>query len=72
MTWNAGSRHICGNLEEQCSSDSDCSGHTYGNKECYQRTLQSYGCRDLSLPPGLSNGFNGFSTCALSNYPQSP
>jgi len=59
LTWNAGNRHICGNLEEQCSVDSDCTGHTYGTKECYQRTLQTYGCTQLGLPSGLSEGFLG-------------
>jgi hypothetical protein len=65
LTWNAGNRHICGNLEEKCTvgDDSSCAGHTYnGNQECYQRTLQTYGCTDLSLPSGLTNGFLGQQT----------
>jgi len=55
LSWPAGSRHICGNLEEQCSSDNDCSGHAYGNKECNARTLQTYGCNSLSLPSGITS-----------------
>ena len=62
LTWNAGNRHICGNLEEKCDADSDCIGHTYGNKECYQRTLQTYGCTQLGTPSGLTNGFLGQDT----------
>lgn len=54
LSW-AGKRYICGNLEEKCSNDADCSGHTYGNKECYARTLQTYGCKQLSLPSGVGS-----------------
>lgn len=53
LSWHFGDRTICGNLEEQCTSDTDCSGHTYGNKECYARTLQTYGCNQLPLPSGV-------------------
>lgn len=55
LSWVDGSRHICGNLEEQCASDSDCVGHTYGNKECNNRVLQTYGCRELGVPSNLVN-----------------
>ena len=44
MSWISGKRHICGYKEESCSIDSDCGGHTYGNKECSSKTLQEYGC----------------------------
>lgn len=55
LGWLSGDRHICGNLEEQCTSNSDCSGHTYGNKECNARNLQTYGCKQLNptLPGGV-------------------
>ena len=33
LAWQGSDRHICGYKEETCSSDSECSGHTYGNKE---------------------------------------
>ena len=59
LGWVSGDRHICGNLEEQCSSNSDCSGHTYGNKECNARTLQTYGCNKLSLPSGVTRLSDG-------------
>jgi len=45
LAFQSGDRHICGYLEETCSSDGDCGGHTYGNQECYGRKLQTYGCR---------------------------
>lgn len=51
LTYVPGDRHICGNLEEQCRVDTDCTGHTYGNKECIGRTLQTYGCRQLNQLP---------------------
>jgi|SRR3989344_3328045 len=44
LAFQSGDRHICGYKEESCSSDSDCGGHTYGNKECNGRMLQTYGC----------------------------
>jgi len=47
LSFQSGNRHICGYLEETCSRDSDCTGHTYGNQECIGRTLQTYGCRDF-------------------------
>jgi len=53
LSWT-GARTVCGNLEEQCSADTDCTGHTYGNKECSARTLQTYGCKQLGLPSGVS------------------
>ena len=46
LAWQSGNRHICGYAEESCSVDADCGGHTYGNKECNARTLQTYGCRN--------------------------
>lgn len=58
LSWHSGDRTICGNLEEQCDSDSDCSGHTYGNKECTGRTLQTYGCNNLGLPSGVTQSGN--------------
>lgn len=54
LSWQSGDRVICGNLEESCNLDSDCSGHTYGNKECYARNLQTYGCRQYGLPSGVT------------------
>lgn len=45
LAFQSGNRHICGYKEESCSYDQDCGGHTYGNKECNGRTLQTYGCR---------------------------
>jgi len=60
LSWNSGNRHICGTVDEQCSIDSDCDGHTYGNKECYARTLQTYGCRDLSLPQSVTETPDGY------------
>ena len=65
MSWVSGHRHICGYKEESCESDADCGGHTYGNKECYGRTLQVYGCRPygtpisglIEIPEGLLNPY---------------
>ncbi len=54
LAWQSGNRHVCGYEEESCNSDSDCGGHTYGNKECYGRTLQTYGCRSYG------NTLNGY------------
>lgn len=51
LSWHSGDRHICGYLEESCDSDNDCGGHTHGNKECYARTLQTYGCRPYGTAP---------------------
>lgn len=45
LSWQGQDRHICGYKEEDCQSDSDCSGYEYGNKECNTRTLKTYGCR---------------------------
>lgn len=59
LSWNSGDRTICGNLEEQCDSNSDCSGHTYGNQECTARTLQTYGCRNFGLPSGVTELADG-------------
>jgi hypothetical protein len=50
LAWQSGDRHICGYKEESCSSNSDCSGHTYGNQECNGRTLQTYGCNSYGNP----------------------
>lgn len=50
LSWN-NKRFICGNTEETCSSDTDCVGHTYGNKECYGRSLQTYGCNSFGSKP---------------------
>lgn len=47
LAFQFGDRHICGYKEEQCDVDTDCDGHTYGNQECYARTLQTYGCRNF-------------------------
>jgi hypothetical protein len=55
LSWHSGDRTICGNLEEDCKADTDCIGHTYGNKECYARTLQTYGCNQLPLPSGVTS-----------------
>lgn len=57
LSYQQGDRHICGNLEEQCTQNSDCIGHTYGNFECSGRTLQEYGCRQLKnvLPLGVQS-----------------
>lgn len=43
LSWQ-GQRTICGNLEETCDRDSDCTGYEFGNQECTGRTLQTYGC----------------------------
>lgn len=53
LSWQRGNRHICGNVEEQCNTNSDCIGHTYGNVECTARTKQTYGCVNLGLPSGI-------------------
>lgn len=60
LSWQSGDRHICGNVEEVCSADTDCNGHTYGNYECNARTLQKYGCRQLSLPAGITKDSSGY------------
>lgn len=60
MNWVPGDRHICGNIEEKCSEDSDCGGHTYGTYECNGRTLQKYGCKKLSKPYYLEEYSNGY------------
>jgi hypothetical protein len=54
-----GDRHICGNVEEQCERDADCGGHTYGNKECIGRNLQTYGCRTFGTPSYLEEYSGG-------------
>lgn len=59
LSWNQGDRTICGNLEEQCSTDASCTGHTFGNKECTAKTLQTYGCTKLSLPNGVTKKADG-------------
>lgn len=59
LSWQTGDRHICGSLEEQCSADTDCTSHTYGNKECNARTLQTYGCKQLPLPSGVTKDADG-------------
>jgi hypothetical protein len=53
LSWQPSDRFICGSLEEQCSSDADCGGHTYGNSECNARTLQTYGCSKTTPPANL-------------------
>jgi hypothetical protein len=62
QTYLQGDRHICGNLEEDCSTNSDCYGHTYENQECIGRNI--YGCvaTGNSLPAGVqqNNGENIF------------
>ena len=69
LSWQASDRFICGNLEEQCSADADCGGHTYGSQECNARTLQTYGCVDKSPPsnlvPTVVNGQNAYLDPAL-------
>ena len=60
LSWQAGDRHICGDVDERCSIDTDCVGHTYGNKECYARTLQTYGCTQLPLPFGITKLIDGY------------
>ena len=56
LSYQQGDRHICGNFEEQCSSDNDCGGHTYGTAECSGRTVQQYGCTQLKeIPTGIQN-----------------
>jgi hypothetical protein len=64
-SWTAGDRHICGNLEEQCGTDADCGGHTYGNKECTNHVLQTYGCNEIAMPSKLTQGFLGQATDAI-------
>lgn len=63
LSWQSDSRHICGNVEEQCSSDSDCALRT----TCNARTLQTYGCVDKSLPSGVS--FTGSQYVSSTNDP---
>ena len=53
LSFQSGNRHLCGYKEETCTSDADCDGHTYGNYECYGRTLQRYGCREFGTPTDL-------------------
>lgn len=60
LTFVSGDRHICGNIEEQCETDNDCRGHTYGNYECIGRTLQEYGCRTFSKPSYLEDYSGGY------------
>ena len=50
LSWQSQDRHICGYQEESCSSDSECNDYNYGNKACYGRTLQTYGCRSYGMP----------------------
>ena len=50
LAFQSGDRHICGYKEEACNWDADCTGHTYGNVECYARTKQTYGCRSYGTP----------------------
>lgn len=72
LSFQSGDRFICGYKEEVCTSDADCGGHTYGNKECYARTLQTYGCRDFGtiieeedkLPGDIGWGSDAFKTLA--------
>lgn len=52
LAWQRGDEHLCGYKEETCTRDSDCGGHTYGNQECYARTLQTYGCVEYGTPVG--------------------
>jgi hypothetical protein len=54
LSWQSGDRVVCGNLEESCELNSDCASHTYGNKECYARKLQTYGCKNYQLPNGVT------------------
>ena len=73
LSYLTGKRHICGNFEEQCKSDNECGGHSYGNLECNGRTLQQYGCRKLgfSLPSGVeqtsSGEYQAYDTTAQKN-----
>lgn len=60
QTFVPGDRHICGNLEEQCDSDNDCGGHTYGNQECIGRQLQTYGCIKSQMPYFLESYGQGY------------
>jgi hypothetical protein len=54
LAWFPSDRHICGNFEEECSDDSDCSGHTFGNVECSGNNKLTYGCVDIgSVNPDL-------------------
>jgi hypothetical protein len=53
LSFQSGDRHICGYAEESCQSNSDCGGHTYGDKECNGRTLQTYGCISFGNPTSL-------------------
>jgi hypothetical protein len=50
LSFQQGNRHICGYEEESCQLDNECGGHTFGNKECNARTLQTYGCRNYGTP----------------------
>ncbi len=59
MSWVSGNRHICGYKEESCSSNSDCEGHTYGNKECAGRFLETYGCRNYGSELGKLTSIEG-------------
>lgn len=60
QVWEAGDRHICANLEEQCDTDTDCGGHTYGNYECQGgNKLIYYGCTQLNIPSSLTTYSDG-------------
>lgn len=76
LAYQSGNRHICGYKEETCASDSDCSGHTYGNKECIGRTLQTYGCISYGTATPLEKdrlpiGSNSVGWGETSSIPQS-
>jgi len=60
LAYQSGDRHICGNKEEQCAVDTDCSGHTYGNKECSARNLQTYGCKKYTDPNSATSYDTGW------------
>jgi len=47
------SRHVCGYHSEECTSDSECTGHPYldGTAECNSGLLQVYGCKEWGSAP---------------------
>lgn len=52
----SGTQFLCGNINDECSSDSDCVGYPInGNQVCTANTLMTYRCLPKgSLPSGVS------------------
>lgn len=56
-----GTQYLCGNIFDECSSDSDCRGYPInGNQVCSQHILQTYKCMNKNgLPSGVSKDSSG-------------